>query len=152
MKKLVFAACGIAAILAVQSASAQFGSLSSLGGSAFQMLGGTQGVESLASSLVKSSLKDPRLASLVQGKKVDTAATSSKMSDQLCSMLGGGCTAPLTDAQVASAASKVTPTQSKAIWSHFNSALGKVASDPMVRELVTKAVGDKLPGVVAALL
>jgi hypothetical protein len=151
MKKLAISICGIAAILALPSAWSQF-NLSSLGGSAYQMLGGSQSVSSIASSLVSSSLKDPRLASLAQGKKVDPAATSGKMSDQLCAMLGGDCKAPLTDSQVASAASKVTPAQSKAIWAHFNSALGKVASDPLVREAVTKALGDKLPGVVAGLL
>jgi hypothetical protein len=67
-------------------------------------------------------------------------------------MLGGGCKAPLSESQVSAAASKATPNQSAAISEHFGSSLEKVASDPSVRQMVSKAVGDKLPGVVAGLL
>jgi hypothetical protein len=150
MRKLAIATLGIAMSL-TQGTWSQIPSLGSLG-SAFQMLGGSQSVTSLSSGLVSSALQDPRLASLVKGKNVDPTATSGKMSDQLCAMLGGGCKAPLTNSQVASAASKLTPTQSKAITDNFQSVLSKVASDPLVREAVTKAVGNKIPGVLAGLL
>jgi len=120
--------------------------------SAFEKLGGTQSVTNLASSLVGSSLKDPRLAGLTAGKNIDAASASGKVSNQLCSMLGGGCTAPLTDSQISAAASKITPDQSKAISDNFTSALKSVASDPAVQQLVTKSVGSKLPGVLGAIL
>ena len=126
-------------------------SMVSSASSAFQMLGGTQGIESLASNFLNSSLKDPSLSALTSAKNLDSAAATSKVSDQLCSSLGGGCKAPLTDQQISSAASKLTPDQSKAISSNFTSALGKVTSDPTVRELVTKTVGSKVPGILASL-
>ena len=150
MKKLTITAVALAMTLKLLTGWAQF-SLASLG-SAYQMLGGSQTVSSLAGGLVSSALADPRLASLVKGRNVDPTATSGKLSDQLCAMLGGSCKAPLTNSQVASAASKLTPAQSKAITDNFESALSKVASDPLVREAVTKAVGNKVPGVLAGLL
>ena len=151
MNRRVIAVGGIATITAFLVGAAGIGSLGSLG-NVFEMLGGTKGVMSLASEFVSSSIKDPRLAALLSGSKIDAAAMSGKVSDQLCAILGGGCTAPLTDSQLASAASKVSPDQSKAISDNFNSALGKVVSDPMVRELVTKTVGSKIPGVLAGLM
>jgi truncated hemoglobin YjbI len=151
MKKLAFATCGAATILMLLSGLSSAGPLASLG-SAFDMIGGSSSIKSIASNFVNAALKDPRLAGLLSGKKVDPAATSGKVSDQLCALLGGGCKAPLTDSQLASSASKVSPEQSKAISDHFSSALNKVVSDPMVREAVTKALGNKIPGVLAGLL
>jgi len=75
-----------------------------------------------------------------------------KVSDQLCALLGGGCQAPLTDAQLSTAASKVSADQSKAIWDNFQSALNGVVSDMSDRQLVSKAVVRKLPGMLAGLL
>ncbi|HXZ58594.1 MAG TPA: hypothetical protein VEG26_00320 [Steroidobacteraceae bacterium] len=152
MKKLTITACAIAMTLKLLTGWAQLPSLSSLGGSAFQMLGGSQAVSSMAGNFVGSAMQDPRLASLLKGKNVDPAAVSAKVSDELCALLGGGCKAPLTNSQVASAASKLTPTQSKAITDNFNSALSKAASDPLVSQAVTQAVGNKIPGVLAGLL
>lgn len=120
--------------------------------SLFQRLGGNRNVSSMASDLVNRSIKDPRLASLTSGKNIDPATSSSRVSNQLCSMLGGGCRAPLSDSQVASAASRLTPDQSRAISENFNSSLSRVASNSSVRDKVTKAVGDKIPGVVGGLL
>ena len=129
-------------------------SMSSVGSAAslYSKLGGSSSVSSLASSFVGSSLKDPRLAGLTAGKSVDASAASGKVSDQLCSMLGGGCKAPLTDSQVTSAASKVSPEQSSAISDNFTSELNKLVSDPSVRQLVTSTVGSKLPGILGAVL
>jgi hypothetical protein len=120
--------------------------------SLYQQLGGSSSTSNIASSFVGSSLKDPRLSSLTAGKTIDPTAASSKVSDQLCSMLGGGCKAPMTDAQIASGASKISPAQSQAISDNFSSALNGVVSDPHVRQLVTSSVGSKLPGVLGSLL
>ena len=126
-------------------------SMGSSASSAYQMLGGTKGVESLASNFLTSSLKDPSLSGLTSAKTFDSATATNKLSDQLCSSLGGGCKAPLTDQQISSAAGKLTPAQSNAITNNFGSALGKVTSDPTVRELVNKTVGSKVPGILASL-
>lgn len=129
-------------------------SLSSLMSSVsmFKQLGGMRQVESLASRFVHSSLNDPQLAPLQGGKSIDPSAASGKVSAQLCAMLGGGCSAPLTRTQVASAASKVSPQQATAIAQHFRSSLKAIVSDPAIRAAVMQAVGNKLPGVLAASL
>jgi truncated hemoglobin YjbI len=114
--------------------------------SAFDQLGGMSTVNKLASGFVNSSLKDPRLSGLTAGRTVDAAAASTKVSDQLCSILGGGCKAPFTDAQLSSAASKLSPDQAKALSDNFSSTLNSLASNPAVRDAVTKAVGSKLGG------
>ena len=149
MKQRVWAA-GFAAVMGLTACSSM-GSLGSAA-SAFEKLGGSQSVTTMASDLVSSTIKDPRLAGLTSGKAVDPAASSTQVSNQLCSMLGGGCKAPLSDQQITAAGSKVTPDQSKAVSDNLSTTLEKVASDPQVRELVTKAVGSKLPGVLSALL
>jgi truncated hemoglobin YjbI len=114
--------------------------------SVFEQLGGMNTVNQLANGFVNSSLKDPRLTALTAGRAVDVGAASTKVSDQLCSILGGGCKAPFTDAQLSSAASKLSPDQSKAISDNFTSTLNSLASNPAVRDAVTKAVAGKLGG------
>ncbi len=141
--------CALIALVVVGCSS--MGSAASAA-SLFDKMGGSKTVTSIASDLVSSSLKDPRLAGLTAGKTVDTSAASAKVSDQLCAALGGGCKAPLSDSQIASAASKVTPDQSKAISDNFSSVLGRVVSDPSVRSLVSNAVGSKLPGILGGIL
>ena len=126
-------------------------SMGSTAKSAYQMLGGTKGVESLAGNFLNSSLKDPSLSGLTSAKNFDSASATTKLSNQLCSSLGGSCKAPFTDQQISSAASNLTSDQSKSITSNFCSALGKVTSDPAVTELVTKTVGSKVPGILASL-
>lgn len=74
------------------------------------------------------------------------AASSAKVSDQLCAILGGGCKAPLSDEQLSSAANKLAPDQKSALSDNFNSTLNSLASNPAVRESVTKAIGAKLGG------
>ena len=124
MNKRVFVTGGVSVIATFLLGAAGIGSLGSLG-NVFEMLGGTKGVMNLANEFVSSSIRDPRLAALLSGNKIDAAAMSGKV---------------------------VSPDQSKAIWDNFNSALSKAVSDPMVRELVTKTVGTKIPGVLAGLL
>jgi hypothetical protein len=114
--------------------------------STFDQLGGMSTVNKLADGFVNSSLKDPRLSGLTAGRTVDAAAASTKVSDQLCAVLGGGCKAPFTDAQLSSAASKLSPDQTKALSDNFSSTLNSLASNPAVRDAVTKAVGSKLGG------
>lgn len=121
MERRMIAACAAAVLGATlagwsdpsqgSGASTSSMDLSSLMGSMsmFQQLGGNEKVASLANEFVSSSLKDPLLARLTAGENIDTSVTSGKVSSQLCAMLGGGCKAPLTDSQVASAASKVSP-------------------------------------------
>jgi hypothetical protein len=144
----IFVLAGIATVfLGCQSAGSALSTAS-----AFEKIGGSNNVSSIASSFVNSALKDPALHSLTAGKSVDQGATTDKLSNQLCSMLGGGCQAPLTDSEVTSGARKVSADQSRAISSHFASSLESVVSDPAVRQLVTSEIGSKLPGVVGALL
>ena len=137
-----------AAVTVFASLMAACSSMPSMGtaASAFEQLGGMSTVNKLASGFVNSSLKDPRLSGLTAGRTVDVAAASTKVSDQLCSILGGGCKAPLSDAQLSSAASKLSPDQTKALSENFSSTLNTLASNPAVREAVTKAVGSKLGG------
>jgi hypothetical protein len=119
--------------------------------SAFDQLGGMSSVNKLASGLVNSSLKDPRLSGLTAGRTVDAAASTTKVSDQLCAMLGGGCKAPLNNDQLSAAANKLSPDQAKALSDNFGSTLNSLTSNPAVRESVTKAIGSKLGGLVGLL-
>jgi hypothetical protein len=119
-------------------------------GNLFQMMGGTETVAKLAGSLLESSAKDPRLAGLLG--KADVNAVSPKLADQMCSMLGGGCKAPLTDQQIAAGASKLDGSQTKALGDNFGSALNAVTSNPLVKEGVSKVIAPKLGGIVGALI
>ena len=119
-------------------------------GNVFQMLGGMDTVSKLASTLLKSSASDPRLAGLLG--KVNTSAATPKLADQICAMLGGGCKAPLTDQQITAGAKKLNESQTKALGDHLSSALNAVSANPLVHEAVTKAVGPKLGGIIGALI
>jgi hypothetical protein len=119
--------------------------------SAFDQLGGMSSVNKLASGLVNSSLKDPRLSGLTAGRNIDATASSAKMSDQLCAILGGGCKPPLSNDQLAAAANKLSPAQTKALSDNFASTLDSLSLNPAVRDTVTKAVGSKLGGLAGLL-
>ena len=119
-------------------------------GSLFQMMGGMDTVSKLSGSLLKSSASDPRLAGLLG--KANISAASPKLTDQMCSMLGGGCKAPLTEEQIAAGASKLDASQSKALGDNFSSALGSVTSNPLVKEGVSKLIAPKLGGIIGALI
>ena len=118
--------------------------------SLYEQLGGKEVVSKLANNLVSSSMKDPRLSGLLGNVNPTTAST--KMSDQLCSALGGGCQAPYSDQQVASAANRLSPEQKSAVSDNFTSSLNSVTSNPAVREAVTKALGSKMGGILGAVL
>jgi hypothetical protein len=119
-------------------------------GSLLQLMGGMDMVKKLSSNVLESSAKDPRLAGLLG--KVDQDAVSPKLADQMCSMLGGGCKAPLSDQQIAAGSSKLDASQTKALGDNFSSSLDKVTSNPLVKEGVSKAIAPKLGGIVGALI
>jgi len=119
-------------------------------GSLFQMIGGTDTVRKLSTNLLQSSTSDPRLAGVLG--KVDTSAVAPKLADQMCSMLGGSCKAPLTDQQIAAGSSKLDASQTKALGDHFGSALNAITDNPLVKEGVSKAIAPKLGGIVGALI
>jgi len=115
----------------------------------YQQIGGAETVSKLAGSLLGSAKKDSRLSGLLG--KLDPAAATPKLNDQLCATLGGGCAAPFTDAQISSAAQKLTSPQKTAITETLKSSLKSVSSNPLVRDAITKALGPKLGGVLALL-
>ena len=119
-------------------------------GSMFQMMGGMDAIGKLSGNFLQSSASDPRLSGLMG--KVDTNAVAPKLSDQMCSMLGGSCKAPLSDQQIAAGAAKLDDTQTKALGDNFSSALKNLTSNPLVREGVSKIVAPKLGGIMGALL
>ena len=110
----------------------------------------TRMVKKLSSNVLESSAKDPRLAGLLG--KVDQDTVSPKLADQMCSMLGGGCKAPLSDQQIAAGSSKLDASQTKALGDNFSSSLDKVTSNHLVKEGVSKAIAPKLGGIVGALI
>ena len=116
----------------------------------FQSIGGMDTVTKLASGLLQSSASDPRLAGVMG--KLDAGSISPKLADQICSMLGGGCKAPLTNQQIATGASKLDASQTKALSDNFSSTLGKVTTNPLVKDGVSKAIRPKLGGIVGALI
>jgi len=115
----------------------------------YQQLGGAETVNKLAGSLLTVAKKDSRLASVLG--KVQSATAAPKLSNQLCSTLGGGCAAPFTDAQIASASEKLTSTQKTAVAETLKSSLKTVTSNPLVRDAITKALGPQLGGILALL-
>jgi truncated hemoglobin YjbI len=152
MNKRSVIAAGAAVVMGIAlSACSSMGSMPSAT-SAFEQFGGMKNITSMATDMVGTSLKDPRLSSLFAGKNIDSAAASSKLSDQLCATLGGGCKAPLTDAQISAAADKLNPDQKQALADNFNSSLNRTTSDPKTRDVVTKSIGSKLSGIFGGLL
>ena len=113
-------------------------------------LGVGQSTAQTLGSLFQSAAKDPRLAGVLG--KVDTSAVAPKLADQMCSMLGGGCKAPLTDLQIAAASSTLDASQTKALGDHFGCALNAVTGNPLVQEGVSKAIAPKLGGIVGAFI
>jgi hypothetical protein len=67
-------------------------------------------------------------------------------------MLGGGCTAPVSENEVAKGAEKLTPTQTDAVKENFGSSLGGMNLSPTLQSAVSKAITPELPGIIGALL
>jgi hemoglobin len=118
--------------------------------SLYQQLGGMDTMTKLGSDFVASSMKDPRLSSLLG--KVNPTVASPKVADQLCAALGGGCKAPYTDEQIATAANRLTPEQKTAVSDNFGSTLNAITSNPALRDAVTKSLSSKLSGIVGGIL
>ena len=151
MRTHVWAACVVALAAAAFSGCGSVESMAGGGSNLFSQVGGGN-VRNMAGDLVNNSLKDPRLASLTGGRNVDAAASAGKVSNQLCSLMGGGCRPPLSNTELAEGASRVTPEQSRAISEHFDSSLTHASPDPAVRDRIRQAVGDKVPSVLGGIL
>jgi hypothetical protein len=113
-------------------------------------MGGMGSMSSLAGNFLKSSAQDSRLAGLMGGRDVDTMQP--KLQNQLCSMLGGGCAAPLSEDQISRGAERLTPAQSEAVKENFGDSLGGMNLSSTLQSAVSKAVAPKLPGIIGALL
>lgn len=142
VKRLALIAFGVGLVLN-QGMAQTFGNL-------FQMMGGMDTVKKLSGDFLQSAAKDPRLSGLLG--KAYTSAMAPKLSDQMCSMLGGDCKAPLTNQEIAAGSSKLDPNQTKALGDSFSSSLSSVTSNPLLKEGVSKAIAPKLGGIVGALL
>jgi truncated hemoglobin YjbI len=118
--------------------------------SLYQQLGGSESMTKLASGMLNSSAKDQRLSTLLS--HVDIPAATQKVSDQMCSALGGGCKAPYSNSQLSTAAYNLSSYQTMAVADHFDSALKALTSDPTLRNAVNKSIGSKLGGIVGAVL
>jgi hypothetical protein len=113
-------------------------------------VGGMDSVSKLAGSFLESSAGDSRLSGLIGKSQAD--AMKPKLSNQLCSMLGGGCKAPVSEDAITKGAEKLTPTQADAVKDNFGSSLGGMNLSPTLQSAVSKAVAPKLPGIIGALL
>jgi len=83
------------------NATSASNSMSSMMGSATNLvsqLGGKEKLDSLSSSFLGNVKSNPTTSNMVSGQ--DTSSLTSKLSDQLNSMLGGGAKAPLTNEQI----------------------------------------------------
>ena len=119
-------------------------------GNLFQMMGGMDTVKKLSTSVLESAAKDPRLSGALG--KMDTNTAVPKLAEQMCSMLGGGCKAPLTNADIKAGSSKLDASQTKALGDHFGSSLDSVTTNSLVKKGVSRAVAPKLGGIVGALI
>jgi hypothetical protein len=128
------------------------GGCASMGGSSvlLDQLGGSSALKSLSDSFVNYAASDPRSSRLLSGANLGSLKT--KVSDQFCSVLGGGCTAPLSSAQVTEAAKKVDAPTSAGLKDSLMKALDSVKASPAVKEGVTGLLGPQLGGIVAGLL
>lgn len=104
----------------------------------------------IAEGALKSAASDPRLKSLFGGK--DVTAMTSKFSDQLCSVLGGGCKAPLSAGQITAGARKLNETQTSAVGEVFSGAMSKSGVNSMTQGLVNQAIGPQLAGILGGLI
>ena len=118
--------------------------------SLYEQLGGMGQVTKLAGGMMNSLASNPDMLSLLSN--VDTGAATGKLADQLCSALGGGCSAPFSANQIADAAGKLSPAQTEAVTESFDSALKTVSDSPELVSPITESLGSQLGGIVGALL
>src|SRR5262245_59348843 len=81
--------------------------------SLYDQLGGMDTVRSLSDAFVNNVASDSRTSNMLSNTNV--GALKTKMSAQLCAVVGGGCQAPLTGSQISNAAKKVDAKTSSAL-------------------------------------
>jgi globin len=126
------------------------GSMQGSSAGLLDQLGGNTQIKALSDAFVNNAASDPRSSKLLSGANL--GALKSKVSDQFCATLGGGCAAPLTSAQVTEAAKKVDTPTSSGLSDSLMKALDSVKASPVAKETVTKLLGPQLGGIVAGLL
>ena len=128
------------------------GGCASMGGAAglLDQLGGSSALKSRTDSFVNNAASDPRSSKLLTGANLGSLKT--KVSDQVCSVLGGDCKAPLTSAQVTEASKKVDAPTSAGLKDSLLKALDSVKANPAVKDSVSGLLGPQLGGIVAGLL
>jgi hypothetical protein len=144
------AGCLIALVLVVGAGGC--GSMQGMQGSSalLDQLGGSGQLKALSDAFVNNAASDPRSSKLLSGANL--GSLKSKVSDQFCATLGGGCAAPLTSAQVTEASKKVDAPTSSGLSDSLMKALDSVKASPVAKETVTKLLGPQLGGIVAGLL
>ena len=102
MRSRIVAGCLVAVALVVEA-----GGCGSMQGGAglLDQLGGSAQLKALSDAFVNNAASDSRSSKLLSGANLGTL--KSRVSDQFCAAIGGGCTAPLTSAQITEAAKKV---------------------------------------------
>jgi truncated hemoglobin YjbI len=118
--------------------------------SVFEQLGGMDQIRTLSDTFVNNVASDGRTSSMLSGSNL--SSMKSKLSDQLCAMSGGKCSAPLSNAQIAEAGKKVSPATSSALNDSFSRALDSLKTNPALKETITKTMGPQLGGIMASLL
>ena len=118
--------------------------------SLYDQLGGAGTMSKLTGNMMGSLIKNPSMAGLLSN--IDMNGATGQVTDQLCAALGGGCSAPFSADQIASAANKLNPTQQQAVTDSFGSALSSVTDSPELQKAINKSVGSQLGGIVGALL
>lgn len=118
--------------------------------SIYDMLGGSSVLSGLANNILTSSMSDPRLSSVFSTLNPGTATP--QITNQLCSILGGGCAAPFTEQQVAAGVARLTPEQQSAVSDNLGHALNAVTTNPTVRNAVVNSLGSQVSGILGALL
>lgn len=118
--------------------------------SIYDMLGGSSVLSGLANNILTSSMSDPRLSSMLS--TINPSTATPQITNQLCSLLGGGCAAPFTTQQVAAGSARLTPEQQSAVSDNLGNALNAVTSNTMVRNAVVNSLGSQVSGILGALL
>jgi len=113
-------------------------------------LGGSGQLKALSDAFVNNAASDPRTSKLLSGANLGSLKT--KVSDQFCALIGGGCKAPLTNAQITEAAKKVDAPTSSGLTDSLSKALDTIKATPGAKDGVTRLLGPQLGGIVAGLL
>jgi hypothetical protein len=113
-------------------------------------LGGMDKIQSLSSSFLQNVSGDSRVSNMLGGQ--DTSSLTGKLSNQICSMMGGDCKPALSNDQIDAASKKLSPETSSALGDNFSKALDSVTSSSTVKETINKTVGSKIGGILGGLL